>query len=195
MVNAEVTAIIAGASAFAGGVIVAISNYVINRVQATDARKAELRRALIDLGDIVSRIDHRLRIEPEPGKTSRAINEAISTHAPQFDHAIGLLRRRLLDPHLDDLTAAMSRSLSTTMVLAPPNLLPAPLQGFASASAPNSHEHMRTLSPGQFARVRGYSLVFTAVRLCSPLIGAAGFEPAIPAPQMRCDTRLRHAPL
>jgi hypothetical protein len=36
-----------------------------------------------------------------------------------------LLRRRLLDPHLDDLTAAMSRSLSTAMVLAPPNLLPA----------------------------------------------------------------------
>ncbi len=125
MVDAEVTAIIAGASAFAGGVIVAISNYVINRVQAADARKAELRRALIDLGDVVSRIDHRLRIEPELGKTSRAINEAMSTYAPQFDHAIGLLRRRLLDPHLDDLTAAMSRSLSTAMVLAPPNLLPA----------------------------------------------------------------------
>jgi hypothetical protein len=195
MVNAEVTAIIAGASAFAGGVIVAISNYVINRVQATDARKAELRRTLIDLGDIVSRIDHRLQIEPEPGKTSRAINEAISTHAPQFDHAIGLLRRRLLDPHLDDLTAAMSRSLSTTMVLAPPNLLPAPLQGFASASAPNSHEHLRNPLPGP---VRLYSGLFARVRLCSQtksFIGAAGFEPAIPAPQMRCDTRLRHAPL
>jgi hypothetical protein len=32
-----------------------------------------------------------------------------------------LLRRRLLDPNLDDLTAAMSRSLSTAMVLASPN--------------------------------------------------------------------------
>ena len=125
MVNAEVTAIIAGASALAGGAVVAVSNYVINRVQAADARKAELRRALIDLGDVVSRIDHRLRVEPEPGKTSRAINEAMSTHAPQLDHAIGLLRRRLLDPDLDDLAAAMSRSLSTAMVLAPPNLLPA----------------------------------------------------------------------
>ena len=125
MVSPEVTAIIAGASAVAGGSLVAASNYVINRVQAADARKAELRRALIDLGDVVSRIDHRLRVEPEPGTTGRAINEAMSTHAPQFDHAIGLLRRRLLDPHLDDLTAAMSRALSTAMVLAPPNLLPA----------------------------------------------------------------------
>jgi hypothetical protein len=124
MVSAEATAIIAGSSAVAGGVIVAASNYIINRAQAADARKAELRRALIDLGDVVSRVDQRLRVEPEPGKASRAINEAISTHAPQFDHAIGLLRRRLLDPHLDDLTAAMSRALSAAMVLAPPSLLP-----------------------------------------------------------------------
>jgi hypothetical protein len=27
------------------------------------------------------------------------------------------------------------------------------------------------------------------------IVGAAGFEPATPAPQMRCDTRLRHAPM
>jgi hypothetical protein len=106
-------------------VIVAASNYVINRAQAADARKTELRRALIDLGDAISRIDHRLRTEPEPGKASRAINEAMSTRAPQFDHAIGLLRRRLLDPQLDDLVAALSRALATATVLAPPGLLPA----------------------------------------------------------------------
>lgn len=125
MVSAEATAIIAGASAVAGGAIVAASNYMINRAQAVDARKTELRRALIDLGDVVSRIDHRMRTEPKPGKATRAINEAVSTHAPQFDHAIGLLRRRLLDPHLDDLVAALSRALATAMVLAPPSLLPA----------------------------------------------------------------------
>jgi hypothetical protein len=45
MVSAEATAIIAGASALAGGAIVAMSNYVINRAQAADTRKAELRRA------------------------------------------------------------------------------------------------------------------------------------------------------
>jgi hypothetical protein len=125
MVSAEATAIIAGASAVAGGAIVAASNYVINRAQANDARKAELRRALIDLGDVVSRVDHRLRTEPEPGKATRAINEAMSTRAPQLDHSIGLLRRRLLDPQLDDLVAALSRALATGTVLAPPGLLPA----------------------------------------------------------------------
>jgi hypothetical protein len=125
MVTAEVTAIVAGASAVAGGAIVGASNYVINRVQAADARKAELRRVLIDLGTVVSRIDHRLRTEPEPGKASRAINEAMSQRAPQFDHAIGLLRRRLLDPHLDELVLDMSRALATATVMAPPSLLPA----------------------------------------------------------------------
>lgn len=125
MVTAEVTAIVAGASAVAGGAIVAVSNYAINRVQAADARRAELRRVLIDLGTVVSRIDHRLRTEIEPGKASRAINEAMSQHAPQFNHAIGLLRRRLLDPHLGELVAEISRALATATVMAPPSLLPA----------------------------------------------------------------------
>jgi hypothetical protein len=39
---------------------------------------------LIDLGTVVSRIDHKLRTEPEPGRASRAINEAMSRRAPQF---------------------------------------------------------------------------------------------------------------
>lgn len=41
-----------------------------------------------------------------------------------FDHAIGLLRRRLLDPHLDGLVLDMSRALAAATVMAPPNLLP-----------------------------------------------------------------------
>jgi hypothetical protein len=125
MVTAEVTAIIAGASAVAGGAIVGASNYAINRVQAADAKRAELRRVLIDLGIVVSRIDHRLRTEPEPGRFSRAMNDVLSQRAPQLDHAIGLLRRRLLDPHLDELVTDMSRALATAIVMAPPSLLPA----------------------------------------------------------------------
>jgi hypothetical protein len=125
MVTAEVTALIAGLSAVGGGAIVAGSNYAINRAQAADARSRELRSALIELGVVVARIDHRLRTEPEPGKASRAINEAMSTRIPQLDHAVGLLRRRLLDPSLDDLVAEMSRALTTATVLSPPSLLPA----------------------------------------------------------------------
>ena len=125
VVDAEITAIIAGASAVAGGLVVASSNYLVNRLQAADARKAELRRALIDLGDVVSRIDHRLRTEPQPGKATQAINRAMAARAPQVDHAIGLLRRRMFDPQMDQLTAAMSKTLSAALVLAPRSLLPA----------------------------------------------------------------------
>lgn len=70
MIEGQTAAIIAGASAIGGGMIVAVSNYAINRAQARDSRKAELRKALIDLWDAVAQVDHRLRIEPEPKKTS-----------------------------------------------------------------------------------------------------------------------------
>lgn len=125
MASAEVTALIAGVSAVAGGAIVAASNYLINRAEARDARRTELQRALVDLWDVVNRIDHQLRAEPQSGRATGAINRAMSSRAPQLYHALGLLRRRLLEPRLDDLAAAMFRALSTATVLAPPALLPA----------------------------------------------------------------------
>jgi len=45
MVNAEATAIIAGSSALAGGAIVAVSNYVINRTQAAEQEPQDDRSA------------------------------------------------------------------------------------------------------------------------------------------------------
>jgi hypothetical protein len=125
MVSSEATAIIAAGSAVGGGVIVAGSNYAVTSLQAREARRVELRSALIDLGDVVSRVDHRLKTEPEPGKTARWVNETMSKRAPQLEHAIGLARRRLIDPTLDELAASLSRALSSAMVLAPASLLPA----------------------------------------------------------------------
>ena len=118
-------AIIAGASAIGGGLIVAISNFVISWFQTRVARKAELRRALIELWYIVSRIDHQLRSEPEPGGMARKINEEMSARAPLLDHGIGLLRRRLLEPHLDAFVAEMNKAMATATILAPLQLLPA----------------------------------------------------------------------
>jgi hypothetical protein len=59
----KIDAIIAGASAVSGGMVVAVSNYVVNRAQARDARRQELQRALIELYDVLQRINARLLVE------------------------------------------------------------------------------------------------------------------------------------
>lgn len=125
MPSNEAVAIIAGASAIGGGAIVAVSNYVVGRFQAREARRAELRRALIELWYVLSRIDHRLRTEPEPGKTARTVNKQVATRWPLLDHAIGLTRRRLLEPDLDAFVAEMHRAMAAASMLAPLTLLPA----------------------------------------------------------------------
>jgi hypothetical protein len=58
-----------GVSAVAGGAIVGVANYVINPVQAIEARKADLRRAPVDLGAVVSHspISRRHPNQPERG--------------------------------------------------------------------------------------------------------------------------------
>jgi hypothetical protein len=48
-VSSSEAAIIAGLSAFGGGLIVAVSNYAVSWYQAREARKAELQRVLIQL--------------------------------------------------------------------------------------------------------------------------------------------------
>jgi endo-alpha-1,4-polygalactosaminidase (GH114 family) len=63
------TAIIAGGSAVGGGLIVAMSNLAVSWLQAREARKAEMRNALIAFGGVVFRIDYALRSEPKAGRT------------------------------------------------------------------------------------------------------------------------------
>jgi hypothetical protein len=120
-------AILAGLSAFGGGLIVAVSNYAVNWLQAREARKAELQRALIRFWSVVSRVDHRLRVEPVPGEMERKINEAMSSRSPLIDYGIGLLRRRLLEPDLDAFVVDMNNALAEAALLAPQKLLPAML--------------------------------------------------------------------
>jgi hypothetical protein len=123
MPNSQTAALIAALSAVGGGVIVAASNYVLARFQAREVRHAELRRALIELWNILSRIDHRLRTEPQPGKTTRAINKGMAM-LPQLDHSIGLTRRRLLEPATDQFIAEMHKAMAAATLLAPLTLLP-----------------------------------------------------------------------
>jgi hypothetical protein len=103
-------AIIAGRSAFGGGLIVAVSNYAVSWRQAREARKAELQRAIIRLWAVVSRIDHQLRSEPVAGEMERKINEAMSSRLPGIDYNLGRLSRRLLQPHLDAFVVDMNNA-------------------------------------------------------------------------------------
>jgi hypothetical protein len=123
MPSGDAAAIIAGASAVAGGAIVAVSNYAVGLLQAREARRTEMRRALIEFGYVVYRIDHLLRTEPTGGKTVRFVNEQLA-RLPQIDYTIGLARRRLFEPYLDGFVVEMSRALTTASMLAPLKLLP-----------------------------------------------------------------------
>jgi hypothetical protein len=124
MPSTESAAIIAGLSAVGGGAIVAISNYAVGLLQAREARKAKVRDALIEFGSIVYRIDHLLRAEPKTGKTARVVNEQMAARLPLLDHAIGLTRRRLLEPNLDAFAIEMNNAITAALILAPFRLLP-----------------------------------------------------------------------
>jgi hypothetical protein len=123
MPSSEAAAIIAGASAVGGGAIVAVSNYAVGLLQAREARRTELRRALIEFGYVVYRIDHLLRTEPTAGKTVRFINEQLS-RLPQIDYTVERARRRLFEPHLDVFVVELTRAMTAASMLAPIKLMP-----------------------------------------------------------------------
>jgi hypothetical protein len=63
-------------------------------------------------------------MEPEGGKTVRIVNQQMSSRLPVIDHTIGLVRRRLLEPHLDAFAVEMNKAMATATMLAPLKLLP-----------------------------------------------------------------------
>lgn len=124
MLEGETAAIIAGTSAIGGSLIVAVSNYAISSAQARSVERDALSRVLVELGHALSRVEQRLRLEPKPGKTTRAINETMDTKLPQLHYTIGQIRRRLLEPELTELSTALSKALSAATVTATPEMLP-----------------------------------------------------------------------
>ncbi|MFI4978004.1 MAG: hypothetical protein ACHQC8_04925 [Solirubrobacterales bacterium] len=124
MLDTETAAIIAGASAIGGGLIVALSNYAISRAQARDARRERLEGVLSELGYTVGRVDHQLRLEPKPSKVEQEINETMEARAPMLRYSLGRIRRRLLEPELTELTMALSKALSAATIATPRTMLP-----------------------------------------------------------------------
>jgi hypothetical protein len=124
MITPIVTAMIAGGSAIAGGVIVARSNYVISRRQAKDVRQGGLRGTLVALLSALSQVDHQLRTEPRSKRTVRVINEQMAARFPQVDYITGRIHRRLFQPQLDQLVVRLHDAMAATLLAAPPELVP-----------------------------------------------------------------------
>jgi len=118
------TAVIAGGSAVAGGLIVGISNYAVSRKQAKDGHKAQLRNALESLLHCVGLIDQQLRSEPVPGRAATAVNEQMARRFPLLDYAIGRVHQRLFEPHLQALAESMHKAMAATILIVPLDLMP-----------------------------------------------------------------------
>jgi hypothetical protein len=128
-----IVAVVAGASAVSGGIVVARSNYAINRAQARDARMGGLRQALVSLLSALNQIEYELRTEPQSKMTVRVINEQMAKF-PQIDYVTGRIHRRLFQPHLDALLVKLSDAVAATMLAAPQDLMP-PLEAVSDLMA------------------------------------------------------------
>jgi hypothetical protein len=117
-----VTAIVAGASAIGGGLVVARSNYAIGREQGRVAHNAELRRMLSLLLHVRSLMEHQLQTEPVPKAMVRTINKELKRF-PQLDYNLTRTRRRIFEPHMDSLIDRFFGAMSATVLIAPPELL------------------------------------------------------------------------
>jgi hypothetical protein len=117
------TAIVAGGSAIAGGVVVAGSNYLISRRNAGDVRQGGMRQTLVALVSVVSQIDHQLRTEPRSKRIVRVVNDQMETRFPQIDYITGRIHRRLFQPQLDELIVRLHDAMAAALLDAPPKLL------------------------------------------------------------------------
>jgi hypothetical protein len=129
----SVVAVVAGASAVSGGLVVARSNYAINRAQARDARLGGFRQALVSLVSALNQIESELRTEPRSKTAVRVINKQM-TKFPQIDYITGRLHRRLFQPHLDALLVKLSDALAAIILVAPQELM-APLEAVSELMA------------------------------------------------------------
>ena len=118
-------ALIAGGSAVTGGLVVAVSNYAINQAQSRAAAVAELRAVLSAVLSVLGQIETELRTEPRSRRIVRTVNEQMQSRFPQIDYVAGRLHRRIFRPNLDGLIARFHDAIAATVLVAPPELLPA----------------------------------------------------------------------
>jgi hypothetical protein len=114
---------ISGVSAIGGGVVVGVSNYVVQHVQARSARKAELQAVFASFLHAVDLLVAQLRREPKPGRLAKRLNEALARRAPSVDYATGQLHQRLFAPHLQELIDRFYAAGDRLFLIAPAETL------------------------------------------------------------------------
>src|SRR5712692_9160736 len=70
------TALISGASAVGGGLVVAVSSYKLRRIETADAKRAELRNALAAFLPVLDLLHRELQIQPRQGRASRRVDHS-----------------------------------------------------------------------------------------------------------------------
>lgn len=124
VIGLTLLAVVAGANAVGGDLVVLASNLAVGWFQAREARNAQMQNALMAFGGIVSQIDHVLRVESEAARTTGIVTVQISKRWPHFRHGIGLPRRRSLEAELDACAIEINKTMTAAALLAPANLLP-----------------------------------------------------------------------
>jgi hypothetical protein len=118
-----VVAVISGASAIGGGVVVGVSNYAINRVQARDARNLELRTATVGFLQAVDMVTHQLRSERKPGRIVAGFFRGLERSAPTFDANLARLQQRILTPHIQPMIEFFVAASNRLLLVAPSGML------------------------------------------------------------------------
>jgi hypothetical protein len=116
-------AIIAGASAVTGGLVVAGSNYLVMRAQGRASRRTDLRKVLEAFLCVVNAVDQQLRVEPQPGRAATWWNQQ-AARLPQLSYTVRRLTQSLLAPQLDALTERMHAATAAVVLVAPLDVMP-----------------------------------------------------------------------
>jgi hypothetical protein len=119
------TALIAGGSAVAGGLIVALSNYVVSRAQAKDAKRDRMRSAFEGFLSVTLRLDVELRRLPNAGRVVTETNRIMAKAMPVIDDKFARIAERLFEPHLESLKRDLTDAMAATLLIAPPEARPA----------------------------------------------------------------------
>jgi len=132
------SALVAGGASIVGGLVVAGSNYALNRAQARDARRDAMRRSMTRFLALLNRVDHLLRVEPRP-RYGTVQSSRLWSALPHLDYALGRLNTRLLNPGLDRLVESLYEALADAVVNLPSDVLPA-METVTTLMANSTHD-------------------------------------------------------
>jgi hypothetical protein len=117
-------AFLSAAAAIAGGLIVALSNYWLRRLELLASEHEELRVALTSFLHAIDLLGFEAGRQPRSGRTVNAINRFVARWLPQVDYTTGRLHERIFTPRLRSLEERFTFAANRLVLVAPLELLP-----------------------------------------------------------------------